>query len=203
MASTERHATRTAATFAAVAAVAALCFALIASSSAQDASALGADCGPHVDAVPGEATAREMRKAVRCLINEERAARDRRRVRSNRALTQIAQAHTKVMVADDCFTHQCPGERPLRKRIESSAYLAQGGRYGYGENLGCSKTPQGMVNEWMATSFHRENILDRRFRHVGVGAKRGSPFPRGSEDCMPGRRYMTYTVIFAWRKLKR
>ena len=52
----------------------------------------------------------------------------------------------------------------------------------------------------MATPFHRKNILDRDFRHIGVGAKRGSPFPRGSENCMPGRDYMTYTVIFAWRK---
>ena len=200
MASTQRYSKRTAAIFAAVAAIGALCFGFLTWTSTQDASARGTECGPHVDDVPGEATARQMRKAVRCLINEERAARDRRRLRSNRPLARIAQAHSKVMVADDCFTHRCPGERPLRKRIESSNYLAAGGRYGYGENLGCSRTPQGMVNEWMATSFHRENILERRFRHIGVGAKRGSPFPPGGEDCAPGRQYMTYTVIFAWRK---
>jgi uncharacterized protein YkwD len=200
MASTQRHATRTAATFAAVAAVAALCFALLASSSTREASALGTDCGPHVDDVPGEATGRQLRKAVRCLINEERVARDRRRVRANRPLTELAQRHTKLMVAEDCFDHRCPGERSLPRRIETSGYVAAGGRYGYGENLGCSRTPQGMVNEWMATSFHRKNILDGRFRHIGVGGKRGSPLPRGSEDCTPGRQYMTYTVIFAWRK---
>ena len=184
----------------AVATLTALCFTLLASGSARDARAVGTGCGPHVDARPGEATARQMRKALRCLINEERVARDRRPVRTNRPLTRIAKRHTRIMVEENCFTHQCPGERPLRKRIESSAYIEDGGRYGYGENLGCSTTPQNMVTEWMSISFHRENILERRFRHLGIGAKRGSPFPPGSDDCMPARRYMTYTVIFAWRK---
>ena len=202
MASRQRQGTRAGWVLAALAAATALSFALLVSGAARDARAVGPGCGPYVDARPGEATARQMRKALRCLVNEERVARDRRAVRTNRPLARIAKRHTRTMVEENCFTHQCPGERPLRKRIESSAYMEGGGRYGYAENLGCSTTPQNMIEEWMSISFHRENILERRFRHVGIGAKRGSPFPPGSDDCMPARRYMTYTVIVAWRKPK-
>jgi uncharacterized protein YkwD len=186
---------------AAVAALAAVGFALFVSPPGLDASARGAGCGPHADDTPDQATGRQLRKALACLINAERAERDRRRVRPNADLTAIARRHTKVMVKEDCFKHQCPGERSLRKRIEGS-YVKGGGRYGYGENLGCSTTPAGMVEVWMNNSFHRKNILDGRFRHFGIGAKNGSPYPRGSEQCSPGGDYMTYTVIFGWRKPK-
>jgi uncharacterized protein YkwD len=185
--------------FIAAAALVALALALLGPASAPSATARGTDCGPHVDDTPGEATARQLRKALGCLINEERAQRDRAKLRTNRALTKIAQRHTKVMIAEECFKHQCRGEQSLRKRIEGSDYLKGGWRYGYGENLGCSTTPAGMVATWMDTPFHRKNIVDGRFRHFGIGGKTGTPFPRGGE-CTPGRDYMTYTVLFGWRK---
>jgi uncharacterized protein YkwD len=183
----------------AAAAFLALALALLGPASAPSATALGANCGPHVDHTPGQATAKQLRKAVGCLINKERGQRGRVKLQSNRALTKIAQRHTKVMISEECFKHECPGERSLRKRIEASMYLKGGWRYGYGENLGCATTPAGMVSTWMDTPFHRKNILDGRFRHFGIGGKNGTPFPRG-RDCTPGQDYMTYTVIFGWRK---
>jgi uncharacterized protein YkwD len=185
--------------FAVVAALVALSLALLAPAATPGANALGPGCGPHVDDTPGQATAKQFRKALACLINAERSQRDRVRLRPNRALTKLARAHTKVMIAQECFRHECKGERSLRKRIEKSGYVKRG-RYGFGENLGCSTTPANMVDVWMDSSFHRKNIVDGRFRHFGVGGKRGTPFPRRSENCTPGRDYMTYTVIFGWRK---
>jgi uncharacterized protein YkwD len=175
---------------------------LLLSASAPDARAEGTDCGPHVDSTPGEATIRELRRALGCLINAERAERDRNKLRPNADLARVAKRHTKVMLAEQCFKHECPGERPLKKRIETSGYLEPGERYGYGENLGCSTTPANMVEAWMtsASQFHKKNILDRKFRHIGIGAKQGTPYPRGSDQCRPGRHYVTYTVIFGWRK---
>jgi len=182
---------------AALTAVAALCLVFVASGSALDPSARGTVCA-HADSTAKQATPRQLRKALGCLINVERAKRDRRLLKPNKDLARLAQRHTKRMVTENCFRHQCEGERTLRKRIEGSGYLASGGRYGYGENLGCSETPRGMVAVWMDNSFHRRNIVDGRFRHFGLGAKRGSPFPPGNTQCT--RRYMTYTVIFGWRK---
>jgi uncharacterized protein YkwD len=200
MASISRQGRPAGLALAAIAALAALCFALLASTPALDASARGTDCGPNVNSVPGEATTKQFKQALRCLINVERASRDRRKVRNNRALAGIAHRHTKVMVGQDCFEHQCSGEAPLPTRIERSDYLQPGMRYGYGENLGCSRTPAAMMRAWMGNRFHRSNILKRKFRHIGVGGKRGTPYPPGSENCMPGRKYVTYTVIFGWRK---
>jgi uncharacterized protein YkwD len=185
-----------------VAALAALGFALLISPPALDARATAAPCGPHADHTPGEASAKQLRKALHCLINRERAQRDRKRARANRDLTRIARRHTKVMLKKECFEHECPGERSLRRRIEASGYI-KGGRYGYGENLGCSETPAGMVAAWMKAAFHRKNIVDGRFRHIGIGAKRGRPYPSGGDQCRPGSGHMTYTVIFGWRKPKR
>jgi uncharacterized protein YkwD len=183
-------------------ALAALACAVLLSASAPDARAEGTDCGPHVDSTPDEATIRELRRALACLINAERAERDRKKLRPNAELARVAKRHTKVMLAEQCFKHECPGERSLKKRIETSGYLEPGQRYGYGENLGCSTTPANMLEAWMtsASRFHKKNILDRKFRHIGIGAKQGTPYPRGSDQCTPGRDYVTYTVIFGWRK---
>ena len=185
-----------------VAALTALGFALLISPPGLEARALGAGCGPHAAHTPSEASSKQLRNALGCLINRQRAQRDRKRVRANADLTRIARRHTKVMIKDECFKHQCAGERSLRKRIESSGYLKGGGRYGYGEILGCSDTPAAMIEEWMNTPFSRKNIVDGRFRQVGVGGKQGSPFPPGGEECRPGSGHMTYAVIFGWRKPK-
>ncbi len=184
------------------AALAALACLFLISASAPDARAEGNDCGPHVGSTPDEATTKELRRALGCLINAERAERDRKQLRPNAALSGVAKRHTKVMVAGECFKHECPGERPLKQRIETSGYVDTGDRYGYGENLGCSTTPANMIEAWMtsAAQFHKKNILDRKFRHMGIGAKQGTPFPRGSDQCRPGREYVTYTVVFGWRK---
>jgi uncharacterized protein YkwD len=184
------------------AALGAVCFGVLVSSPAGGASARGTtvDCGPYANSTIRDATPRQLRRALGCLINNERSARDKRRLRGNPDLGRLARKHTKVMVETDCFQHQCEGERPLRNRIENSGYLKPGMRYGYGQNLGCSRTPAGMVSAWMQNDFHRRNILNRRFRHFGIGAKRRSPYPKGEGDCSPERRFVTYTVIFGWRK---
>lgn len=183
----------------ALAVAAALCFAFPTSTPALDAGTRGANCGPHADHTPREATAKQLGKALGCLINAERAERDRKQLRPEAHLTGLAKRHTKVMLKEECFDHECPGEESLRQRIERSGYVKGGGRYGYGENLGCAETPAGMIDTWMDIPFHKKNIVDGRFRQFGIGAKQGSPFGPGGE-CRPGRRYVTYTVIFGWRK---
>lgn len=161
----------------------------------------GADAGAracaNADATLAEAGVRKMRRAVGCLINSERTDRGRKALRVNPALDGVARRHTRVMLKRNCFRHQCPGERDLRTRIEKSGYV-KSGRYGYGEVLGCSTTPAGMVATWMGKRFHRKNILDRKFRHFGIGAKRGAPKRVGG--CTPRRRHVTYTVVFGWRQ---
>ena len=48
-----------------------------------------------------------------------------------------------------------------------------------GENIGWGSgslaTPRSMVNAWMHSAPHRHNILDGRYRSVGVGVAFGAP----------------------------
>lgn len=190
---------RKGATLVAVAAMlTALCFLLLAGTSPRQASALGTTCD-HADSLVDEATAKQLRKALACLIHKKRAQRDRRRLRANDDLNTLVRKHNRLMIEEDCFRHTCPGERSLRRRLERSGYLDAGDRYGYGQNIGCAITPQAQLNEWLAHDFHRRNILGKRFRHFGIAANKGAPRPP-SRPCDPEGERATYTVLFAWRK---
>lgn len=192
------HSFRIAAAAAALALLAIALLGLLAmrDGSRADAAAARAACA-NADAGANEATRKELRAAITCLIQRERARRDRPRLRKQRPLQRVAQRHTKVMLETGCFEHRCPGEAPLQKRIERSGYLEPGDRYGYAEVTGCSTRPKAMMEKWLGQRFHRRNLLKRSFRHVGVGVGKGAPEDSNCDSPVP---YATYTVILAWRR---
>jgi uncharacterized protein YkwD len=65
-----------------------------------------------------------------------------------------------------------------------------------GENLawgsGALATPAAVITGWMTSPPHRANVLDRRFRHLGLGLAAGAP---GA----PGSGAATYAGLFAAR----
>lgn len=165
--------------------------------AATPANAAAGACA-HANDAPGEATAKQFRRAIRCLIDKRRANKDLRKLRSNGALDSVAQRHTRVMLKKDCFAHKCSGEKSVSKRLKAAGYPRSGDRYGYGENTGYSGTPKSMLTGrggWMKSRFHRRNILGKRYLHIGVGAGRGIPVKDADDSAA-----VTYTVIFAWRK---
>jgi uncharacterized protein YkwD len=130
-------------------------------------------------------TARDVelvREATLCLINRERLRRHERPLRWNDRLTGAAQRHTESMAFGDYFEHDGPrGDTPL-SRMRAAGYIySRHLGYEIGENIGWGTlwlgTPRAMVSAWMASSGHRANILDPRFRDTGVGV---SPHPPGS-----------------------
>lgn len=179
--------------------VALVCLALFATSGAEraDAEAAARVCA-NADASPADASKGELRQAVGCLLAKERAKRDRKRARPNAALKRVAQKHTVKMIETNCFEHQCKGEASLQKRIERSGYVGPGDRYGYGEITGCGPSPRTMVEQWMDKTVARKTILDRSFRHLGIGVAKGAP--KVAEGCKVRNLYATYTVLFAWRR---
>src|SRR5688500_6731112 len=57
-------------------------------------------------AVPAaESSMKQLRKAVRCLINQERAIHGFSRLKKSAPLQAAAQSHTKTMVATGCLAH--------------------------------------------------------------------------------------------------
>jgi uncharacterized protein YkwD len=187
-----RHSISTLAAIAALVAVTlAATVALLASPSLEGASA--ATCA-NAEAPAQELERKALRKALICLINKQRQARDLVRLHKNKPLKRVAQRHTNTMVKTDCLLHQCPGEAGMGQRIQRSGYLDGARRWAYAENTGCAVTAKAMVNRWMDSDFHRGNVLRRKFRDIGVGV---SDQPVASE-CKDD--HATFAAIFAWRK---
>ena len=106
------------------------------------------------------------RQAVSCLINRERSAQN---VRRNGKLEDVAQAHTSTMRRQNCFSHRCAGEPDLTTRVKRTSYSSTPF---VGEVLisyPSGATPRDVVDAWMRSSLHRDVILTRSFKDIGVG----------------------------------
>jgi len=114
------------------------------------------------------------RAATLCALNRERARRHLRALRLDRRLTGAAQRHSEDMVAHGYFAHGDFGARIRHSgwtRHRSSWMIAE--NIGYGS--GAMGTPAGIVDAWMHSAGHRANILERRFRYIGIGIASGMP----------------------------
>jgi uncharacterized protein YkwD len=149
---------------------------------------------PHANAHPHQTSLANLRKAVRCLVNQKRAKHNRLQLKDNRRLDTAAGRHTKVMLRKDCFSHHCPGESGLNKRVKQSGYTKGASSYFFAEDLGFDRTPKRMIERLMSSKYNRHNILGKDFCDMGVGAGWGAP--KKSRD---DSKYATYTILFAWR----
>jgi uncharacterized protein YkwD len=168
---------------------------LLASGATTSRSYAGVACN-NADARIDEASGKELRRALICLINEKRRERDRPVLDSNGDLKEAANKHNKAMLRENCFAHDCPNEPSLGQRVRRSGYLQGARRWRYAENIGCAATPRALLRIWMQNDFARQNILNRVFRDIGAGAVKDQ-VPRSR--CDTGNE-VTYTVVFARRK---
>lgn len=180
---------------ASVAALGALLLATIQLSGAQGSPATAARGGScaNADRPAAELAAADLRRAVRCLINAERAARDRGKLVRRRDLQRVTQRHAETMVATACLGHRCGDEAELEERIRRAGYLEGAEAWQYAESTGCGVSAKAMVTNWMAHGYHRTNILEKTYGDVGIGAV---PEPvAGRCDSGSG----TFAVVFGWR----
>ena len=77
------------------------------------------------------------------------------------------------------FNHTSRGGSSFVDRIRRACYLRGARRWSVGENLawgsGSHATARSIVHAWMNSPGHRANILNGRFRDVGIGIVRGAP----------------------------
>jgi uncharacterized protein YkwD len=151
---------------------------------------------PHAGAHAHEISLPKLRKTITCLVNRERAKRDRGALKANKRLTKAAQDHNDVMLAEECFRHRCPGEKGLGHRVKKSGYLKGRREWRFAEDLGYDKTPRQMMSRWLSSDFNRRNLLGRYFKDVGVGVGWGAPNRRIEDDS----EFATYTLVFALRR---
>jgi uncharacterized protein YkwD len=152
-------------------------------------------CGAPATA-PRALSLHQMRSSVLCLLNRIRVHYELHPLAYNQALRTSASAHSVSMVVHGYFAHEGPGGS-MDSRISRAGYLASGGQFVIGEDIGGGGgrlgSPQAVVRDWMHSPVHRENILDPHFRDAGVGVARGFPYGSG------GGRAATYTVDFGAR----
>ena len=117
------------------------------------------------------ATRSELRRAVVCLVNRERAKHSLPRLVANRRLNRSAQAWTNEMVAHRDFTHGAD----FAARITAVGFDWSN----VGENIAAGfRTPASVVHAWMASTGHCQNILNPVYRMVGTGISGGASTSR-------------------------
>jgi len=126
-----------------------------------------------------------LRRAVKCLINQQRALNGLNRLRANRRLARAAKRHAADMARHNYFSHvSLSGSNPLR-RVRKAGW-----RRGVGEALawacGVQATPRGVVTAWMGSPSHRAVIMGRG-RALGLGYKR-------APGCSGGRAFWVAEV---------
>ncbi|MEV6951270.1 CAP domain-containing protein [Streptomyces sp. NPDC051183] len=104
--------------------------------------------------------------AVLSLVNQERAAAGCPAVTINATLSKAAQAHSEDMAAHSNMSHtgsdgSDPGQRITRAGYAWSTY-GENVAYGY-------STPEKVMEGWMNSPGHRQNILNCSFKEMGIG----------------------------------
>jgi uncharacterized protein YkwD len=105
-------------------------------------------------------------------INAQRTARGLRPLRVSRALTAAAASHSRQMGQLGYFEHESAGGLPFWKRIQHF-YPARRNYWSVGENIfweSPDTSAASAVHEWMTSAPHRQNILTREWREVGIAA---------------------------------
>jgi uncharacterized protein YkwD len=123
---------------------------------------------------------RRARKAMLCLLNVQRRRHGLRPLHGQRRLFEASFRHSRAMVRRNFFAHVEPGGIGLVTRLVRVRYLPKSG-WTVGENIawgtGPMSTPRSIVRAWMHSTGHRANILNPRFREIGLGIHRGVPAP--------------------------
>lgn len=104
-------------------------------------------------------------------MNRERRAKGLLPLRLNTKLSQAAGDRIRDMFAKNYFAHVSPDGLDPFVWVDQRGY-----RYRLiGENLAVGFSGVSVVNNWMRSAGHRENILHRGFDEVGIAIADGAP----------------------------
>ncbi len=159
-----------------------ICFAVLLLGTLVAPSTAYADC-PGADLVPTPGNLADVREALLCLHNEERAERSLPALKEHARLRRAAAAHSEDMVERRYFSHTTRGGATFVDRILDARYVSRFDSWQLGENLawgtGALATPRGVMGAWMDSPDHRHTIVRRSYRDVGFGIRLGVPHDDG------------------------
>jgi uncharacterized protein YkwD len=123
---------------------------------------------------PNSVSNSTVQAATLCLLNQQRRAHGVKALRENSRLDRASTRYAQDMARRNFFEH---GD--FVGRIKAVDYLSGARSWMVGENIawgtGSYGTPAGIVKMWMNSPGHRHNILESRFRDIGLGIARGAP----------------------------
>ena len=131
-------------------------------------------------AVPGSADDATLRRALRCVVNAERARHGLRALRPSRRLGAAARSHAADMVGRGYFAHERPGWT-LPGRLRAAGWTGVASAEAIAWGCGHLGVPSAVLDSWLASPPHRAIVLGR-YNRAGVGLAVGSPL---AIDC-PG-----------------
>jgi uncharacterized protein YkwD len=140
--------------------------------AAPGSAASPASC-PNAGTLATSASDAQLRGALLCLINRERTNRGLPPLRESWRLDRSAQSWTNAMVMSGSFTHGAD----FASRISAVGFSWQQA----GENIATGyPTPWAVVQAWMASTDHCQNILSPLYSFVGSGLNRHPVRPFGT-----------------------
>jgi uncharacterized protein YkwD len=104
-------------------------------------------------------------------INAFRAEHGLAKLRLNTQLTTAARAHSQQMAQEGYFAHESADGSAFWKRMRS--YYASAHSWSVGENLLWSSPGidgASALQLWLASPEHRKNLVNPRWREIGVSA---------------------------------
>lgn len=110
-------------------------------------------------------------------INTARNLAGARRLELDKQLSRVARKHSWEMNKSNSLYHTPSGK--LGWRVTRWNHL--------GENVGAGQTVTSLHQAFMNSPAHRSNVLDRDYRHVGVGVTKDN-------------NYMWVTIVFEARR---
>ncbi|MBM7663995.1 putative YkwD family protein [Solibacillus kalamii] len=108
----------------------------------------------------------EFEKQVIDLTNAERAKEGLKPLEMHSPLMEVAQAKSEDMAKNNYFSHTSPTYGSPFDQIKSAgiSYRSAGENIAQGQ-----RTPQQVVQAWMESPGHRQNIMNANYTHIGVG----------------------------------
>ena len=120
-------------------------------------------------------TPKEHRQTAEWIVrytNRARAANNLPKLERYLAIQSAAQGHSRWMARTKSFTHAGQWGTSAANRVKAAGY---GGGY-VGENIyrypsrrDRKRLAKALVDGWMKSPGHRKNILNRDYKHLGVG----------------------------------
>jgi uncharacterized protein YkwD len=120
---------------------------------------------PKPPAQPQQPSGQTPEQAVLALVNDARAAKGCKALVIDDRVTTAAQGHSTDMANRNYFSHTTPEGGTFVQRMKDAGYPKPGGENiakGYG-------SPQAVMEGWMNSKGHRDNIENCGFTTMGLG----------------------------------